>query len=218
MKEEGALWERSAFRAVAGETLRPGGFQLTDRAATFLEIAPGWRVLDIGCGLGATVRRLRSRYGAQAYGVELSTNQLKLADSPAGLVRSKGDCLPFADSLFDAVVCECVFSLFSDQLAGMREIRRVVAPGGYLILSDLHTATEQAGKGFSCAERARPVAVVRDLLEAHDFEIQLLEDHTPLLKELAVKLAWTEESGQCACSGGVLGYYLLVACKMERQG
>ena len=206
------LWEREELRAVAGETLRPGGFELTDRAAERIGAVPGWRVLDVGAGLGATVSRLRSRYGVKAWGVEPSSAQLGQARAVPGLVRARGDGLPFARERFDAVFCECVFSLFDDRPAGLIEFHRVLKPGGSLVLSDLCASRPASEGGVSCADRAEPLAETVRLVRTHGFAVELLEDHSDCLRDLAARLAWIGGGGSCGC-GRDLGYYLMIAKK-----
>ncbi|MBG0789884.1 MAG: methyltransferase domain-containing protein [Desulfovibrionaceae bacterium] len=206
------LWERPGLRAVAGDTLRPGGFALTDRAAEAMGVLPGWRVLDVGCGLGATVARLRARYGAKAYGVEPSAAQVERGAIRSGVIRAGGDCLPFGDGTFSAVFCECVLSLLPDPRAGLREFHRVLLPGGFLALSDLCARDDGGSRGDSCADRAVPLESTRAMVEKSGFETVLVEDHTRLLTDLAARLAFAGETGGRTGRGG-LGYYLMIARK-----
>lgn len=210
MLETRPLWERPVLRETAGDTLRPGGFALTDRAAEAMGMVPGWRVLDVGCGLGATVGRLRSRFGAEAYGVEASPGQIRQA-SGAGMVHGMGDCLPFRDHSFSAVFCECVLSLFPDAEVGLAEFYRVLEPGGFLALSDLHAQDDRMSESASCDGRAIPLSRTRAMVEAAGFDVLLVEDHSRLLKDLAAKLLFAGENGQgCGCRSG-LGYFLMIA-------
>lgn len=210
------LWEQSVLRKAAGNTLRPGGFQLTDRAAQVTGLIPGWRVLDVGSGLGATVNRLCSRYGAKAYGVELSSDQICRAPKGTNLIQAHGETLPFGDEMFDMVLCECVLSLFSDPKLGLEEARRVLRPSGFLILSDLYALDFSPVKSGSCAQGAMPLSATRAMVEAHGFTVLLVEDYSYLLKELAARLLFAQEADQsaCACSDRRdLGYYLMIAQK-----
>jgi SAM-dependent methyltransferase len=213
------LWERPGLRAVAGETLRPGGFSITDRAAGFIGVLPGWRVLDVGCGHGATMRRLRARFGARAYGVEPSAGQIGRAATSAGgatgMVMASGEALPFGGGLFHAVFIECVLSLLDDGALALVHARRVLRPGGFLVLSDLCAEGAGAPGAVSCAGRAGPLPDTLALVEGCGFEILLTEDHTPRLRELAARLAFAGEDGGGRSCGGRLGYYLLVARKPE---
>lgn len=207
------LWERPGLRAAAGDTLRPGGFALTDRAAEAMGMLPGWRVLDVGCGLGATMGRLRARFGAEAYGVERSAGQIERGAGRTGMVRAQGDCLPFGNGTFNAVFCECVLSLFPDPGAGLDEFYRVLDAGGFLALSDLHAPDDGISESGSCADRAVPLSRTRAMVEEAGFEAVVVEDHSHLLKDLAAKLLFAGESG-CGCNGrSGLGYFLIIARK-----
>ncbi len=218
MRSTVPLWEKPVLRQAAGETLRPGGFRLTDRAAEVMGLVPGCRVLDVGSGLGATVGRLRSRFGVEAYGVESSGQQILRAGSQSGLVQAQGDSLPFQAESFSAIFCECVFSLFSDPRAGLREFLRVLEPGGYLALSDLYSQDAWTSEISSCAGRAIPFSETREMVESQGFAVCLVEDHTAYLKELAAKLVFAgDEDGQaCGCRRR-LGYYLMIAQKKGSQ-
>jgi SAM-dependent methyltransferase len=203
------------MRAVAGDTLRPGGFSITDRAAEFIGMLPEWRVLDVGCGLGATMHRLRARFGARTYGVEMSASQLGRTGDTAGMVRASGDRLPFRDDQFHALFCECVLSLLDDRRSALHHAHRVLRPGGCLILSDLCAEGAGTPEADSCAGRAGPLSATVALVEGCGFDILLLEDHTPRLRELAARLAFAGESGGGRACGGRLGYFLMIARKPE---
>lgn len=212
MLESRPLWERPVLREAAGDTLRPGGFALTDRAAEVMGMTPGWRVLDVGCGLGATVGRLRSRFGAEAYGVESSSAQIGRSGRSC-IVQALGDILPFQAASFSAVFCECVLSLLPDPRAGLAEFARVLEPGGFLALSDLHGQGGEAGA--SCADRAAPLSATTAMAEEAGFRIVLFEDHTNHLKDLAARLLFSGENrAACGCGHTKIGYFLMIAEKV----
>jgi ubiquinone/menaquinone biosynthesis C-methylase UbiE len=207
------LWERPGLRVAAGDTLRPGGFVLTDRAVEAMDMLPGWRVLDVGCGLGATVGRLRSRFGAEAYGVEPSAMQIGRREGRQTIIQATGDCLPFGNARFSAVFCECVLSLFPDPVAGLQEFSRVLDAHGFLAVSDIYAEDERISEGASCAQRAVPFSRTRAMVEDAGFEVLLVEDHSRLLTDLAAKLVFAGEAAR-ECGGRCgLGYFLMIARK-----
>ena len=141
------LWEQEDFQRVAGEIWRPGGPELTRRAlelaARRCGLAPGARLLDLGCGPGASLELLAG-LGYRPLGLDRRTHAA-WAKRAAGAERSpaviflQGDaaCPPLADNSVDGVLSECVLSLLPDPLDALRGCRRTLRPGGALLLSDL---------------------------------------------------------------------------------
>jgi len=105
--------------------------------------APKPRVLDIGCGNGALLRQLAPRI-ASGHGVDGSHGMIRVAerhDNPAHLAFSRVDSptLPFPDASFDVVISLLSFR-YLDWDPLMNEIRRVLAPGGRILVVDMVTA------------------------------------------------------------------------------
>jgi protein-tyrosine-phosphatase/SAM-dependent methyltransferase len=115
------------------------------------------RLLEIGSGAGAQAGVAAAR-GWRVHGVDLSLGMLRqaAAEMPGpAWVAADGDVLPFADAEFDAVLLNGVIGYVADPLRTLAEIRRVLRPGGHLVIS---WASE-----FATLERAaRAVSAVGD--------------------------------------------------------
>jgi ubiquinone/menaquinone biosynthesis C-methylase UbiE len=102
--------------------------------------APG-RVLDVGCGTGALLRRLGARLpGADLAGVDPAPRMLAEARKRLNGVRlaqAAAERLPFVDASFDLVVSAMSFDHWADQELGLAECARVLDRGGGLVLADL---------------------------------------------------------------------------------
>ena len=102
-----------------------------DVAAWVLDLAglrPGARVLDAGCGNGAYLRALRERR-IRAVGCDRSPGMLRAAAHPA-LVNADVTALPVRDGAFGVVLAAHLLDLVPDRGTAIRELRRVLAPGG----------------------------------------------------------------------------------------
>lgn len=102
----------------------------------------GRRVLDAGCGSGPLLEALRVR-GAVVAGFDSSAAMVGLARERLGedadlQVADISAPLPFADGTFDDVVVSLVLHYLKDWTAPLSELRRVLKPGGRLLLSVNH--------------------------------------------------------------------------------
>ena len=106
------------------------------------ELPPGGRVVDIACGAAPVLSELRRR-GAACVGVDHAPDMLRHAQKrlrSAGLDEGelyRADCraLPFADGAFDVAVCLGLISYVENYDAVLQEIRRVLRPGGQVLIS-----------------------------------------------------------------------------------
>jgi SAM-dependent methyltransferase len=111
-----------------------------DRMLRFVGVRPGsrTRVLDVGCGAAPGLRYLGER-GVSAVGVDISAAALAAARQilpNARLVRCDLDCgLPFVPGDFDLVLMSEVVEHVADLPLVLREVRRVLRPGGALVLT-----------------------------------------------------------------------------------
>jgi len=127
------------IEVAGGDTATP--LNLAKRLRVIERIAgrvDGLRAIDCGCGGGEYVRALRDA-GARAFGVEYQ--KAKLLDRGAnagprtpGLAAADIQSLPFPDGAFDLAVVNEVLEHVPDDLRGLREVHRILAPGGTLVV------------------------------------------------------------------------------------
>ena len=93
------------------------------------------RILDAGCGSGRNMVELARR--GSVTGLELSSTSVALARerSVGEVIEGSALEMPFADAQFDLAVSLDVVEHLEDDLTALRELRRVVAPGGALLLT-----------------------------------------------------------------------------------
>jgi SAM-dependent methyltransferase len=92
------------------------------------------RILDVGCGTGANLQML-SRFGA-AEGVDVSVAALDFcrARGLAEVQQGAAESLPYEDAAFDLVTGLDVVEHLDDDIAGLKEMRRVLRPSGRAVL------------------------------------------------------------------------------------
>ena len=102
----------------------------------------GQRVLDAGCGHGPLMVALRDR-GADVAGFDLSPAMIDLAADRLGntadiRVADLAAPLPYEDDEFDVVTCSLALHYVQDWASALTELRRVLKPGGRLVVSIIH--------------------------------------------------------------------------------
>ena len=98
------------------------------------------RLLDAGCARGEATR-VYARKATYAVGIELDPEEVAAGrerDPTLELRQASCEAIPFPDHSFDAVVCADVIEHVSDEVRTLTELRRVLTPGGILILTTPH--------------------------------------------------------------------------------
>ena len=102
-------------------------------------VAAGARVLDVGCGTGAATVAAAARAGrdGRVVGLDPNPEMLTVARRKPGIewVEGRAEELPFRDAEFDAVVSQFAMMFFDDRVAALREMQRVLAPGGRMAVA-----------------------------------------------------------------------------------
>jgi ubiquinone/menaquinone biosynthesis C-methylase UbiE len=142
-----------------------------------VELGASGRVLDVGCGPGGITLLLAAELdGAHVTGVDLARHMLVLAEekrtaSPHATrlafrhADAKG--LPFDDASFDAVVSNTILHHVPEPLAFLAEVRRVLRPGGALLVRDLfRPETPERARELADLHAADATPAQRELLRA----------------------------------------------------
>ena len=122
----------------------PGGREMAFKLIDFMRLAPGSRVLDVGCGLGGSAFVMAREFGLQVDGIDLSKNMLDIAArklEARGLadrvVFEWGDCLELdRQDLYEAIYSRDVFLHIHDKARLFRVLHRALRTGGLLLFTD----------------------------------------------------------------------------------
>jgi ubiquinone/menaquinone biosynthesis C-methylase UbiE len=119
-------------------------FQYTQQLSTsVLELKPDSTVLDVGCGTGFAVRYLASRLTqGKVCGIDISSGMIERAQAaiPEDLrhkvefLQASSDDIPYPSAEFDHLLCTNSFHHYPDPPRALAEMRRVIKPGGQLVI------------------------------------------------------------------------------------
>jgi SAM-dependent methyltransferase len=116
--------------------------RVSDWGLAHLQIANHFAMIDLGCGGGATVRKLAAMAAqGMAYGIDISeesvaisrrTNQDSISAGRAAILSASVSALPFSDDSFDLATAVDSHYYWPDLIADLHEVLRVLKPGGQL--------------------------------------------------------------------------------------
>lgn len=133
-------------RFLLGDSLHPGGLQLTGQLGRMIRLNSASRVLDVACGKGTTAVFLAKEFGCEVVGIDYGEQNGDIArslartehlESRVRFERSDAESLRLSDDSVDAVICECAFCTFPDKARAAKEFFRVMRRGGQVGISDL---------------------------------------------------------------------------------
>lgn len=153
--------ERAGYNRIGPRYLAAAGTrrELVGALLAAARLEPGQQVLDLASGPGLLARDAQAMVGADGLTVASDISEGQLACCP-DLVRvaADGERLPFADQSFDRVLCGLGLMFFPDDRAALRELHRVLRPGGLLALSVWGSADQVplVEAALSCMRRLLP--------------------------------------------------------------
>ena len=201
---------RPLARAIAAQLRRPSGplaplfGAILDRgnrrinrtAIDLLDVGPEHEVLEIGFGGGAALGRLLDATGRPVAGVEISDAMVRrvsrrfrreTADGRLRVQQAGVSALPYPDSSFDRVLTVQTIHFWPDLEEGMREILRVLRPGGRLVVAKA-TSEEMQKRSFTrYGFRFISDEELRGLLESAGFSRVSVERRGPSVFAVGVR-------------------------------
>lgn len=185
-----------------------------------VEAGPGMHILDACCGTGRLSRELNKAVGAAGHitGVDFSVNMLEVAKKnvgmakyPGGLNFQQGDvmALPFQDNTFDGVTIGWGLRNLSNWNKGIRELSRVVKPGGLVVSIDMGKPTVPVFKSLYWFMFEKAIPALGKLYARnrqaykylHDSSVAFPAQHE--LKKMFME-AGLVEAGYCDLFGGAV--------------
>jgi ubiquinone/menaquinone biosynthesis C-methylase UbiE len=110
------------------------------RVADAAGLAPGQAVLDVACGTGVLAREAQRRVAPRGpvSGLDRNEGMIAVARRAAPGIAwrvGRAEAMPYADGTFDAVACQFGLMFFEDRVAALKEMRRVLRPGGRIAVA-----------------------------------------------------------------------------------
>lgn len=156
------------------------------------------RILDVGCGRGDTLERIRAEYpGALLSAIEPDPAYAEKARRICDVTCSDIDGASLPVSGYDLIICQCVYSLFPAPSDALKKLYNALRPGGRLILSDMFTPLEEV---FRCGDglcgRIAPKRTIEREVTGAGFLTDFFSDETSSLLGMAAQLMM-DGGGSC---------------------
>ncbi len=154
-----------------------------DRLVARLGIDASTQVLDLGSGTGGPATYIADQTGCRMTGIEVNEVGVEVAEILVDRARMSeridfvlGDalCMPFPGGAFDVVVALNVMNVFTDKVAVLREVRRVLRPGGTVAI--LSGTFEWREGDDELRERISEGYTVPQYTDTHDDYMRMLAD------------------------------------------
>jgi ubiquinone/menaquinone biosynthesis C-methylase UbiE len=190
---------RSEFTRQAGPMAAAAAFrspEILQRLSAALGAPPVGRVLDLACGPGIVAEAI-APLATELFGIDTTPAMVSAAERRLGAAGfaharfqvARAEALPFGPAEFDAVITRLSFHHFPDLPAVLSEIRRVLRPGGRLVVADVLSSPDAGESALHNAlERLRDPTHVRMLSESELVGALASAGFVPVAHE-----RWTQE-------------------------
>jgi arsenite methyltransferase len=200
----------------------PCGTEIAERAFLYCHLPAGAKVLDIGCGNGATVNYLTAEFNLDVYGIDLHPSPAEKNDK---IISADAEYIPFAHATFDAVLMECSFSLMKNQERVLEECSWVLKETGYLIVCDMF-AQEIPAHFSGCLGRLDLKETIIARIEKSGYIITMFVDYSESLRAFFGQIMFEKGAEALYSMIGVsneelkkagCGYYMIIATKDKQR-
>lgn len=170
----------------------------TKELITLAEFKPEMHILDVGCGVGGSTRRLSHETGCRVTGIDLSSEYIETAAGLTQLFNMQERVnfhacsaleLPFEDSYFDGIWSIQMNMNVEDKLSWLKETYRVLKPGGRAVFYEVFGSQNTPlyfpvpwAQDESMSFLVSP-ELFRDAIASAGFDIEVWNDKTDLAKE-----------------------------------
>jgi ubiquinone/menaquinone biosynthesis C-methylase UbiE len=182
------VYEHELVPAVFG----PWGPRVVELAA----LRPGLRVLDVACGTGLVARLAAEAVGADGHVTALDLNPAMLAVASAlpaaegaAIEWVEGDAraLPSPEASFDAVCCQLGLQFFPDREGAVREMKRVLVPGGRAVVMVWREIDRAPGFAVLAAALGRTIGADAETLMRAPFALSDAAELSRLLETAGLR-------------------------------
>jgi ubiquinone/menaquinone biosynthesis C-methylase UbiE len=169
------------------------------RVVELAELRPGLRVVDIACGTGLVARLAAEAVGVDGHVAALDLNPGMLAvaaelptvdGAEIEWVEGTAQVLPFAEASFDVVCCQLGLQFFPDREGALREMKRVLVPGGRVVVMVWREIDRAPGFAVLAAVLGRTISSDAEALMRAPFALSDAGELSGLL----------EAAGLCDCA------------------
>ena len=212
------FYQSDLVRSLLGETLHPGGLELTQKLGETLQLEELDRVLDVAAGPGASAIFLARTFGCQVVGIDYGEEQVSKARRRAfdnklfdKVTFRQGDAenLKDYDGTYDAAICECALSTFPNKPAAVAELHRVLRPGGRVGITDvtldgpLPPELSGVAASVACIGMALSREGYQELFSHAGFANVQITDYSHAIRDLVKQLQTKVMMARLAGSSGI---------------
>jgi len=174
------------------------GDAATKELIKLANFTPNMHILDVGCGVGGSTRRLSHETGCCVTGIDLSDEYIDAAERLTELLKMQGRVkfhaasaleLPFEDNTFDGAWSIQMNMNVEDKLGWLKEVYRVIKPGGRAVLYEVCGNKNTPvyfpvpwAQDISMSFLVPPESF-RDVITSADFDIEVWNDKTDLAQK-----------------------------------